>query len=81
MDCGEATAGQLVRIFGLKGTERILRSLKGVYISHLHADHHMGLVGVIIARQKAFEDVQQEFSKLNLLLPYQVIPFFTVSYF
>lgn len=51
LDCGEGTYGQLVRHFGLSYTEKVLADLKAIYISHLHADHHIGLIGVLSARQ------------------------------
>jgi ribonuclease Z len=47
-DCGENTLGQLGRVFGdeLPG---VLRDLKAIWISHLHADHHLGTSSVIRA--------------------------------
>ncbi|KAI0115037.1 hypothetical protein F4814DRAFT_418018 [Daldinia grandis] len=47
-DCGENTIGQLRRVFGNELPE-ILRDLKGIWISHLHADHHLGTTSVIKA--------------------------------
>ncbi|KAI1644797.1 uncharacterized protein F4817DRAFT_345758 [Daldinia loculata] len=47
-DCGENTIGQLQRVFGNELPE-ILRDLKGIWISHLHADHHLGTASVIKA--------------------------------
>jgi len=79
MDCGEATASQMIRIFGLEQANKILRSLGGVYVSHLHADHHVGLVGVVLARLAAFKETGVEASKLIVLLPLPVIPFISVS--
>ena len=38
-DCGEETMSQLVKMRGREGAERLLFGLKGVYISHLRADH------------------------------------------
>ncbi|KAK2630184.1 hypothetical protein QTJ16_001004 [Diplocarpon rosae] len=45
-DCGENTLGQLKRVFGdeLPG---ILLDLKAIWISHLHADHHLGTASVV----------------------------------
>ena len=40
LDCGEGTFNQLYKIYGDK-TDEILMKLKGIYISHLHADHHL----------------------------------------
>ena len=48
MDCGEGTLLQLYRIFGTSRGRHILSNLKAVYVSHLHADHHMGLINVVL---------------------------------
>lgn len=42
LDCGEGTLGQIERFYGEKA-EEVIRKLKAIYISHLHADHHIGL--------------------------------------
>ena len=49
LDCGENTLGQLKRVFGEAGVKEILRDLKLIWISHLHADHHLGTVSVVKA--------------------------------
>lgn len=41
VDCGEGTQLQLLR-YGIKGSR-----IKGIFISHLHGDHYLGLVGLI----------------------------------
>ncbi|KAH6654285.1 hypothetical protein BKA67DRAFT_564634 [Truncatella angustata] len=56
-DAGENTMGQLRRVFGDE-LPSIMRDLKVIWISHLHADHHLGTAGVI----KAWAD---ETSKSN----------------
>jgi ribonuclease Z len=65
MDCGEGTLGQLVRFFGQDHHHpdsktcsfwEVLRQIDAVYISHLHADHHIGLIGLLRARRRAFSD-------------------------
>lgn len=53
LDCGENTLGQLRRMYGFDKTEDILRDLKVIWISHLHADHHLGLASVIAAWRDA----------------------------
>ncbi|KAK8019886.1 hypothetical protein PG990_005024 [Apiospora arundinis] len=50
-DAGENTMGQLRRVFG-KELPTVLRDLKAIWISHLHADHHLGTAGVIGAWHK-----------------------------
>lgn len=53
LDCGEGTAAQVTRAYG-SGADAVLVSLMGVWISHIHADHHAGLPGVLAARARAF---------------------------
>ncbi|OZJ02530.1 hypothetical protein BZG36_04131 [Bifiguratus adelaidae] len=47
LDCGEGTWGQMVRFYGPKHIGQALRQLKCIFISHLHADHHLGTVKVL----------------------------------
>ncbi|KAI1337966.1 hypothetical protein F5Y15DRAFT_407876 [Xylariaceae sp. FL0016] len=47
-DAGENTLGQMRRVFG-SDLPQVLRDLKGIWISHLHADHHLGTASVIKA--------------------------------
>ncbi|KAK4550446.1 hypothetical protein LTR36_000024 [Oleoguttula mirabilis] len=48
-DCGENTLGQLKRVFPADEFKQILRELRMIFISHMHADHHLGTVSVIKA--------------------------------
>lgn len=48
LDAGENTLGQMHRVFGDE-LPSVLRDLKVIWISHLHADHHLGIVSVIQA--------------------------------
>ena len=52
VDTGEGTLGQLVRCVGPEAADDIIRRLKCVWISHIHADHHVGLPS-ILARRRA----------------------------
>ncbi|KAI1739735.1 hypothetical protein F4680DRAFT_421382 [Xylaria scruposa] len=47
-DAGENTLGQLRRVFGDE-LPSVLQDLKVIWISHLHADHHLGTASVIKA--------------------------------
>ena len=49
LDCGENTLGQLRRVFTADELKQILQELRLIWISHMHADHHLGTVGVIKA--------------------------------
>ncbi|KIW54931.1 hypothetical protein PV05_07254 [Exophiala xenobiotica] len=52
-DCGEGTLGQLKRLYTAEELDEILFNLKGVWISHLHADHHLGTVTILQAAMSA----------------------------
>ncbi|KAL6237748.1 hypothetical protein BDW75DRAFT_203018 [Aspergillus navahoensis] len=49
LDCGEGTLGQLKRMFNPEQLRGVLQNLRLIWISHLHADHHLGTVSVIKA--------------------------------
>ena len=49
LDCGENTLGQLKRIFTQPQLMELFHDLKLIWISHLHADHHLGTAPVIKA--------------------------------
>jgi ribonuclease Z len=49
LDAGENTMGQLQRVFPPEELTDILRNLRMIWISHLHADHHLGTASVIQA--------------------------------
>ncbi|OXU19872.1 hypothetical protein TSAR_013862 [Trichomalopsis sarcophagae] len=66
LDCGEATMGQIIRFFGVSEADRVLKSIKAVYVSHLHADHHLGLVGILQQRKRLTDE------PLFLLAPRQI---------
>jgi len=46
LDCGEGTYGQLFRHYG-RYVDRVLLRLKCVFISHIHADHHLVWINVM----------------------------------
>lgn len=80
LDCGEGTLGQLQRLLGPQ-TDQALCSLRAIFISHLHADHHIGLVGILQARQRSLERARpgQEHPPLLLLAPKQIMYWLEVS--
>jgi ribonuclease Z len=55
LDCGEGTLGQLRRAFGNRADE-CLRNLGAVWISHPHADHHLGLPSLLAERKRLAPD-------------------------
>ncbi|TIB94212.1 hypothetical protein E3Q19_00555 [Wallemia mellicola] len=64
LDAGEGTWGQLSRRFGDRSRQTlprdgeedawdVLRNTKVIYLSHVHADHHIGLAKLLLLRAKA----------------------------
>lgn len=49
LDCGEGTLGQIRRALGPDETADVLRKLRCIVISHMHADHHTGAISIIKA--------------------------------
>lgn len=49
LDCGENTLGQLRRVFEPEKLREVLQNLRMIWISHLHADHHLGTASIIKA--------------------------------
>ncbi|KAI8825010.1 beta-lactamase-like protein [Fimicolochytrium jonesii] len=47
LDGGEGTLGQLYRHFGPDGLDTEIGKLRLIFLSHLHADHHLGLIRII----------------------------------
>lgn len=66
MDCGEGSYGQMVRFFGAENIQRELKKIKCIFVSHLHADHHLGLISILQERSKVTRD------KLVLIAPVAV---------
>ncbi|PIA64794.1 hypothetical protein AQUCO_00100337v1, partial [Aquilegia coerulea] len=60
LDCGEGSLGQLKRRFGVKGADDAIRSLKCIWISHIHADHHTGLARILSLRRELLKGVSHE---------------------
>ncbi|XP_030369122.1 ribonuclease Z, mitochondrial [Scaptodrosophila lebanonensis] len=69
LDCGEGTYGQIVRLYGRKQAFHVMRHLQAVYISHLHADHHIGLISLLLER----ENLKPK-APLLLIAPRQIEP-------
>ncbi|KAH7289310.1 hypothetical protein KP509_31G069800 [Ceratopteris richardii] len=55
LDCGEGTFAQLKRRYGAEGADNVLMGLKCIWISHMHADHFLGLGRILSARKELLE--------------------------
>lgn len=64
-DCGQGTCGQIQRFYGREARE-IFEKIKIVYISHMHADHHFGLLRLLELRKQLLKKAR---TPLILLSP------------
>jgi ribonuclease Z len=63
-DCGENTLGQLQRVFDPPALRDVMRNLKLIWVSHLHADHHLGAVSIIVQHRRThMEDMKHGIAK------------------
>ncbi|XP_077058344.1 zinc phosphodiesterase ELAC protein 2 [Siphateles boraxobius] len=72
LDCGEGTFGQLCRHYG-NDVDEILSKLSTVFVSHLHADHHTGLIQLLLERERALTSLGKAFSPVFLIAPVQIM--------
>nr|XP_056722912.1 zinc phosphodiesterase ELAC protein 2 [Euleptes europaea] len=72
LDCGEGTFGQLCRHYG-DDIDQILCNIVAVFVSHIHADHHTGLLNIVLQRHRAFMSRDQPYSPLLLVAPTQLM--------
>ncbi|CAK4722774.1 hypothetical protein LEN26_008584 [Aphanomyces euteiches] len=74
MDCGEGTFGQLYRQFGTSTWARIA-ALQLIWISHKHADHHCGLLRVLLERHRTSIQASRAATSLILIAPGAVLAY------
>lgn len=73
LDCGEGTWGQITRCYGIERAREILRGLSVVFISHIHADHHLGLLSLLHERDVALEAAnERDSARLVIVGPSQL---------
>lgn len=73
LDCGEGTWGQMTRCYGIEKARDILRRLSVIFISHIHADHHLGLLTLLYERDVALAAANElEYARLVIVGPRQL---------
>ncbi|KAI9208710.1 beta-lactamase-like protein [Polychytrium aggregatum] len=77
LDCGEGTLGQLFLLHGGQDFDRILVSIRCLFVSHIHADHHLGIFGFIQARAKALQQYEGPLSSLFIVGPPHLLGWIT----
>ncbi|XP_030264862.1 zinc phosphodiesterase ELAC protein 2 [Sparus aurata] len=68
LDCGEGTFGQLCRHYG-QHVDDVLSKISTVFVSHMHADHHTGLLMLLYERRRALAATGKPFSPVCLVGP------------
>lgn len=63
LDVGEGTIGQLLRIRHSESSRDLVVGIKAVWISHPHADHHLGIIRLLEDRANLTDD------RLTLIAP------------
>ncbi|XP_061702705.1 zinc phosphodiesterase ELAC protein 2 isoform X2 [Syngnathoides biaculeatus] len=71
-DCGEGTFGQLCRHYG-NDVDEVLSNISAVFVSHMHADHHTGLVQLLYQRQRALATLKKAWNPMFLLAPWDMM--------
>lgn len=75
MDCGEGTIYEIIREFGPGKYQEKLCNLKFIFSSHLHSDHHIGLVHILLEREKSFNQLNRNPGPLTLIVADAVYDF------
>ncbi|KAJ7316154.1 hypothetical protein JRQ81_002316 [Phrynocephalus forsythii] len=68
LDCGEGTFGQLCRHYGDE-IDKVLCNIDAIFVSHIHADHHTGLLNILLQRHRAFMTLGKPYSPVLLVAP------------
>uniref|UniRef100_A0A8C6U870 Zinc phosphodiesterase ELAC protein 2 n=1 Tax=Neogobius melanostomus TaxID=47308 RepID=A0A8C6U870_9GOBI len=68
LDCGEGTFGQLCRHYGDE-VDQAMSKINTIFISHMHADHHTGLLKLLYQRKRALSTLGKPDSPVFLLGP------------
>ncbi|KAM9993841.1 hypothetical protein ACTFIZ_011810 [Dictyostelium cf. discoideum] len=68
LDAGEGTFGQLYRFFGPIEVKKQLINLKMIWLSHLHADHHLGIPNICEKRQQYAKELGLKDNELEPLI-------------
>lgn len=69
LDAGENTLGTMRRNFSSTALQAIFKDMKMIYLSHLHADHHLGIISILKEWYKHNKDEKD--SILYIVTPWQ----------
>ncbi|KAG8446022.1 hypothetical protein GDO86_013773 [Hymenochirus boettgeri] len=68
LDCGEGTFGQLYRHYGDK-VDEVLSNLSVIFVSHIHADHHTGLLNILLQRERSMVALGKPVTPVSVIGP------------
>lgn len=74
-DAGENTIGTIRRMFSSIDVKSIFQDLKLVYLSHLHADHHLGIISIL--KEWYIHNCKDLDAKIYVVTPWQYNKFVT----
>jgi len=83
LDCGEGTVGQCVRKWGVTGARDVLGALRVVFISHMHADHHLGLptvIGLYVQEERKRRAAGEAARRLIVVGPRKLVAWLSVHW-
>ena len=83
LDCGEGTLGQCVRKWGVTGARDVLGALRVVFISHMHADHHLGLpivIGLYVQEERKRRAAGEATRRLIVIGPRKLVAWLSVHW-
>ncbi|GMM31737.1 tRNase Z [Martiniozyma asiatica (nom. inval.)] len=69
LDAGEGSLGMLKRNYNEKEIDQIFSELSMIYLSHLHADHHLGIVDFL--KEWSERHQNDDGKRLYLITPWQ----------
>ncbi|CCE64343.1 hypothetical protein TPHA_0H01370 [Tetrapisispora phaffii CBS 4417] len=69
LDAGENTLGTIKRMFSSIEINDLFKNLKMIYLSHLHADHHLGIISIL--NEWYLHNKFDPDSKIYLITPWQ----------
>jgi len=74
LDAGEGTFGQLVRAVGLDTAKAmLLHRVRCIWISHMHADHHLGVGSLVALRTRLARELPQSERLGTAMMPLMVL--------
>jgi len=70
LDCGEGTYFQLLNHYGAEKTRDLLKNLSVIFITHVHADHNLGLMKILSEREKVLREENIQKDPIYVVIPY-----------